>query len=788
VRRADRPAKDASPPGRRRTVLSPASHPEGAECAEELRRRGRRITRLLPPIFFVSGLSSLIYQVVWQRLLTLHYGVGSISITLIVSVYMLGLGLGALVGGWLSERLRSGLLAYCAIEILIGIFGVASLPYLELVGRATAGSDYFLSFLAMFSFLLLPTLLMGATLPVLVKAFNRIARNFLRSVSLLYFINTLGAAIGALVTAYGLISFWGLDVAIYWAVSLNLLLAAAVFGLARGGDAAPAPLPALQVESHREPASEPGIGLWVYPLVFVSGFLAIGYELAWFRLIGVLIKASPYAFATTLSVYLFGIAFGSYGVERFLRWSPEISRVRLFFVLQFLTGIAVLVLVVVFSHASDIRPLADLAQTAFRGELHPSSWQIGDLLGVFLWPVFFELVPTLLIGATFPLLASAALRRPDREGVTVGRVYFVNTVGNLLGGILCGLVLLEVLGTEWTLLCFASTNLLLFLLAPRKHDRLLVPPRRLAVVASCLLFGLVAAPGAGDLYRTMHRGPGPDFELFFEEGADGVVATFEKGPRVVNYINGLLHGGRPDASFVVETLEALAAAHSVDDILIIGFGTGTITEVALSSPDVERVTLVELSRTLMKNLDKMQVFRRILADPRLEVIYDDGRRYLLRSDADYDLILMDPLRTTTAYSNNLYSLEFFELASRHLGSCGIFLLWTDDPLVVPRTAATVFPHVSLYPLTGSEGFLLGSKCPLSRNQRRLERLVEGTPVSIRSLVGRWIRGLQPMVDRDALLRATSGLRINRDWKPVSEYYLGPGREDHRRRDRSRAPE
>ncbi len=775
--------------GGKRSVVSPAPHPESTARVEELSRRGRRVTRLLLPIFFVSGLSSLIYQVVWQRLLTLHYGVGSISITLIVSVYMLGLGLGALAGGRLSERLRSGLLAYCCIELLIGAFGVASLPFLEFVGRATAGSDYFFSFLAMFCFLLLPTLLMGATLPVLVKAFNRIARDFLLSVSLLYFVNTLGAAIGALVAAYGLISFWGgLDVALYWAVALNLLLAAAVFGLVRGGDAARAEPPVPQVEAHPEPASEPGIGLWVYPLVLVSGFLAIGYELVWFRLIGVLIKASPYAFATTLSVYLLGIALGSYAVQRFLRWRPKTSRVRLFFVLQFLTGIAVLATVVTFSHASDIRPLAELARTAFRGELHPSSWQIGDLLGVFLWPVFFELVPTLLIGAGFPLLASAALRRPDREGVTVGRVYFVNTVGNLLGGVLCGLVLLELLGTERTLLCFASTNLLLFLLAPRNGHRLLVPARRLALVASCLLLGVMAAPGSGDLYRVMHQRPGPGFDLFLEEGADGVVATFERGPRVVNYINGLIHGGRPEVSFMVEAMQALAAAQRVDDVLIIGFGTGTIAEVVLSSPDVKRVTLVELSRTLLKNLGKMQVFRNILADPRLEVICDDGRRFLLRDDEEYDLILMDPLRTTTAYSNNLYSLEFFELASRHLGSCGIFLLWTDDPLVVPRTAATLFPHLSLYPLTGSASFLLGSECALSRSERRLERLLERAPLPVRSFVEPWIRGLQPLADRDVLLRETSGLRINRDWKPVSEYYLGPGREDRRRRGGGLVPE
>lgn len=732
--------------------------------------RPNRVTRLLIPIFLVSGLSSLVYQVIWQRLLTLHYGVGSVSITLIVSVYMLGLGIGALLGGQLAERMRRPLLSYCAVELLIAAFGAVSLPLLGVLARFTAGSSHAVSWLAMFSFLLFPTLLMGATLPLLVKAFNRFARDFLRSVSLLYFVNTLGAALGALVAAYGLITFWGLDVAIYCAVALNLLLAASVYAIGREEPSAPQPASALESEPVLRGGSS--LGLRTYPLVFVSGFLAIGYELVWFRLIGILIKASPYAFATSLSVYLLGIALGSYGVERLLRMRPDVPRVGLFFAFQFLTGLSVVALVAGFGYLSDAGPFAQLAASSFRHELHPASWRFADLAGVFLWPVFFQLVPTLLIGASFPLLASLALTRPDREGVTVGRVYFANTLGNLLGGVVCGFVLLASLGTERTLLLFAATNLLLLIFAPRGHGPRMV--LRLALVVAAVGGALVVFPGKGQLYRTLHARPGPGFEAFLEEGVDGVVATFERGPRVINYINGLEHGGRPETFFLTQVTEAMATAPRLDEVLIIGFGTGTFTEVVLRSANVKRVTVVELNRTLMRNLTKIAVFRRILDDPRIHFVYDDGRRYLLRTDDRYDLITMDPIRSTTAYSNNLHSLEFFQLASRHLTRCGVFLLWIDDQFIVPRTVASVFPHAALYALPEGTGFVMGSECPLERDPRRLAALLRNAPPGERGVMAQRMRELKPLADGETLLRWTAGLRINRDHRPVSEYYLGRG--------------
>src|SRR5215213_6964889 len=149
---------------------------------------------LLKMVFFISGFSSLVYQVAWQRVLTLYYSVENISTTLIVTVYMLGLGIGAIVGGYIADSVSRRLGLYCVIELFIGLFGFFSLPFLEYIGKVTAGSSYTVSFAGMFLFLSFPTMLMGMTLPVLTKFYNAQLKQFFNSLSSLYFINTLGAA------------------------------------------------------------------------------------------------------------------------------------------------------------------------------------------------------------------------------------------------------------------------------------------------------------------------------------------------------------------------------------------------------------------------------------------------------------------------------------------------------------------------------------------------------------------------------------------------------------------
>jgi spermidine synthase len=737
------------------------------------RRSWRSSRSVLGLVFFCSGLASLIFQVAWERLLTIYYGVGPIAITLIVSVYMLGLGLGSLLSGYLADVTQRRVAVYLAIETCLGAFGLISLPYMDFLGRYTAGSSYWVASLCIFLFLCIPTLGMGMTLPLIVKIFNQSARDFLDTVAYLYFINTLGAAVGALIASYILISFLGLDWAIYVAAGIDFLLAGIILAWARHAPPVEAATPEAVPRSQ---PLETGLRKNAYFLVLITGFLAIGYEISWFRVLEVLVKASPYAFSSVLGVYLTGIAFGSYGISRYLKKDPIIDRRSLFFLLQALIGAYVLISVGGYYYLTRDTGFGKLTEASTVAQVHPafilphgfSRHELAKLiptLDIFFWPALFVLVPSLLMGAGFPLIAHLALEEPNREGRTVGQIYFFNTVGNVLGGVLTGFLFLPILGTEVTLLGLSLLAVGLALFVERFPTRAIPLKWRATASAVTVVTALVLFPGRGQLYAVMHPPEVQGWDCNFDEGIDGIVMTYQKGEAMRMYINGLGHGFRPGHAYYTEVIEAISFARKIEQVLIIGFGTGSFTEAVLKLDGVKRVTLVELNSTLLTNLRKVELFRTILTDPRLDVKVDDGRRLLLTTAATYDLILMDPIRTTTAYSNNLYSFQFFDLVRRHLSDDGVFFVWHDEQRVLPNTLASVFPYIRCY--TSSS---LVSKSPLLEDSRRRHQALDAFPPEDRSAIER--AALRYQGDSEYVRRFGRGYPINQDWTPYCEYFLG----------------
>ena len=271
----------------------------------------------------------------------------------------------------------------------------------------------------------------------------------------------------------------------------------------------------------------------------------------------------------------------------------------------------------------------------------------------------------------------------------------------------------------------------------------------------------------------MYSSPGPGYQTYFREGIDGTVMTYQKGAEVQNYFNGQIQGGRPGYSFYSQVVEAAGMAAVVDEILIIGYGTGSITEAVLKMPEVKKVTVVEINQTLMDNLREMELFRSLLSDPRLEIVMDDGRRFLLRHKGKFDLILMSPLRTTTAYSNNIYSRQFFELIAEHLNPQGILMAWTDEFNIMSKTLTSVFPDVRLY-IWKPEGFYLASPTQMNhKNFKRSVALVKRFPPEIQDQIVSTIIN-RKVITQSQLSKAVKNVSANQDWKPNIEYYLRLG--------------
>jgi spermidine synthase len=748
----------------------------------DLLLRAQSLTRLPAPsfvttswffsvLYFLSGFSALIYQVVWQRLLTLHYGVGPVSVTLIVSLFMAGLGLGAYLGGHMAERVQNRLRLYLAVELSIGIFGCGSLYFLTVLSAYIASSSPVISFAALSTFLLLPTLLMGMTFPILTKAFADFSGDFGGNISHLYFVNTLGAALGALISSYVFISFLGLDGALYIAAALNLLLAAAILLVPRlrSPRASPRALEAFVLPSADR------LGSHAHLVVFVTGFLAIGYQLLWFRFVGVLVKDSPYAFSSILSVYLMGIALGSFWINRLLHRRTLTGLKDRYFSLQFLIGLSTAVVTLAFHYLNGHTAVGKWVAFSFGRPVHPPlfetfaesplAWLV-IFADVFLWSAFFFFLPTFLMGASFPLASVLSHDRPGHEGLTVGKVYFFNVSGNVLGGVISGFFLLPALGSERTALIFSLTGVAFGLLVGSWKGRPISRTIRMAGLAVIVLALCLLMPGPGELIKGIHADKTANMDTYLSEGVEGVVVTATKNERVLNFLNGQAHGNRPSVRFYQEAVEAMSFSRSVTNPLIIGYGTGSTTEAVAKSHDVARITVVELNDTLMRNLRQIPLFQDLLGDPRIHLLIEDGRRYLLtRETILYDMILLDPLRTTTAYSNNLYSKEFFDLVRTRLRPGGVLMLWLDEFKVLPRTVASVFDHVRLY-----NYFLIASADEFHDHPERRRQIMSQFPEPLREK----IKDTPPIYlgDRAFILRNTQGYPINQDWKPRTEYYLG----------------
>jgi spermidine synthase len=375
------------------------------------------------------------------------------------------------------------------------------------------------------------------------------------------------------------------------------------------------------------------------------------------------------------------------------------------------------------------------------------------------------------MGASFPLISFLALGERNQEGKTVGLVYFFTIIGNALAGILTGLLILPRFGTEPTLAILCAIGIAFGIGARKLGDARTLPLRaRVACVAVPLAGIAIFFPSKGELYEAMHSPPVSLFgetarpSFFLNEGIDGLIGTYQSKDRLLTFINGSQHGGRPGYAFYYEAIEAMSRTPKLTNALVIGFGTGSLVEMLLKSEEIKEVVLVELNSTLIANLRRLPLFDHMLSDPRLHLIIDDGRRYMINSGEGFDLITTDALRTTTAYSNNLYSENFFQLIAKHLNPGGVYLAWQDEHRVVPKTLASVFPYLEMHGF-----FCVSSNAPLAVNESRRRRLIEQFPNNEQELILAYAGYLG---DRSYVLDLTKNYPINRDWEPWTEYFLG----------------
>lgn len=738
-------------------------------------------------VFFFSGSAGLIYQVAWQRALTLYYGVGSVSVAIVVSVFLLGLGLGALAGGWLAERVTARVLLYFGIELAIGACGLASLyvfaGLLPVLASLSLASGFFLISVL----LVAPTILMGMTLPLVLKILNAAEHDAGHSLSVLYFVNTLGAAFGALFSAYILISFFGISGAVATAAAINFVLAVVVllaFVLAQRWPSA-----SLVAEANTPDLENIGFPHeWQnYAAVFTTGFLAIGYQMVWFRFLTILLKPSAYVFSTVLGIYLLGIALGSFWMSRKIKSLHQTKTHKdVFFLLNAGISFVVVITFGLMYWLSDTGIVNWLLSTTFGQQLHPpyhpmyaiKGETLGEqlrslylLLDVFIWPILIVLPATFLMGASFPLISAMTIEASRTESWKAGTLYGVNILGNVLGALITGFFLFPILGTEITLILFALVGILWVLGLETFRGRSLSFQHRIIAVLAAAVVAYFVLPGHEQLYMVLHGEQGGRKHIL-TEGVDSVVVSYHNPDATADsssvFINGSPHARFPAAAYRLEVMETVRHAKSVESALVIGFGGGDLTNTLMMLPELKEITVVEISEALADNLSEIDFYGRIFNDERMNFVVEDGRRFLYTTDKTYDVVLMDPLRSTTAYSNNLYSQEFFRLIRSRLKENGVLMTWFNEYRVIPNTLASVFGHMQCFYY-----FCLSSPSEMVDNQERYNFLFNSFTDTMKNAINkRRERDIYDKGGRDEVVKRQGKGTVNTDLNPVTEYYVG----------------
>jgi len=727
---------------------------------------------------FATGFSALLYQVVWQRLLGLFSGSDVLSVTLVTSAFLGGLGVGSLLGSFWADRLRNPVAAFGLCNVGIGLFALGSrfLYYDLLFGRLIAlAESRGLLLLVVFVSLLIPTTLMGLSLPLLSRALVQQVENAAHLISLLYGMNTLGAGIGTVFSGWYLIGTVGYATSVYIGGAISLVAGLVGLWLApsyrRETAATAAPLLRLR--------GVPGV-VWLWGgLVFASGFIAISLEVIWFRMLDVTLKSNAYTFAHLLTFFLVADALGN------LAGARVVGRIthprRAFFWIQ--GGGALYAVLAVWGVvlAAEVHPLHTYITTASNKLVLTLDDNAIQWFAYLVVPSLMMVPPAFMIGFYFPIVQKAIQTDTTAVGQRVALVDMFNILGNTLGGVVTGMIFLHFLGTPAALRIIALLGLVFVLLLLRE---LQTQRERGAagVLAGALLCLALFFPGRVAFWGALH-GAGEDTLFLVAEDATGVSALREHNATGMVYANGT-HQGNIPFSATHSFLGALPAlVHPApQDVLIIGIGSAGTPGAAGMNPLTQRIKAVEIVGSELDVLRAYEQARGIPAlaaflggDPRYEIIVGDGRHELLIGDTRYDIIEADAIRPVSSHSGLLYSREYFQAARERLKPGGIMAQWSPTERVI-HTFTLVFPYTIQI-----GDVLLGSDTPIAYDPAAIIARLEEAP--IRAYLDTW--GIDAAALREKITpprmvwtpetpRPTSSSNFNTDLFPRDEYYLNNG--------------
>ncbi len=736
---------------------------------------------MLLGLFFLSGTAALIYEVLWLRELGRLFGVTAHAAATTLAVFFLGLAAGAWVWGTRSSRARDPLRAYGLLELAIAASALLYFlilaayqtvygPLFSTLGDQPAlflGVKFALSVVILFP----PAFFMGGTLPLMGQYLVQRREQLGLKASLLYAVNTLGAATGALLAGFYLPPTLGFKKSYFFAILLNVAIGLVVLAWSRldrwvvatpNFDLAP-----LETRVREAPALTPAL-IWVTAVV--SGFATLGLEVLWVRMFAQVLQNSVYTFSAILTVFLLALALGS-GLANLLCRSTLRPPVVLFWLVT-LAGLLV-----------GITPFVFYRVTQGLELLGPGMGWSAYIASVFGLVALVLLIPVTVIGSVFPYLMKLSEGWMTSAGRTIGRLSSANTAAAILGSLAAGFFLLDKIGL-WA--SIRLMTMVYFVLAVIVASVAMRSQRYLTVIP---LLGMALFAGflTYSKYGVVHVDSESQEEILqVWEGSHGTVAVVRQGEVLRTKLNNSYTLGRSDAASLLrrQAWIPLSVHPNPSSVFFLGMGTGISAGGSLDLP-VDRVVVTELSSDIVEasRLYFAPYLNGLFDDERVQIVREDGRNFLFGVDERFDVVIADLFLTEKSGVGDLYTREHFERVRARLSPGGLFAQWLPmgyltrvEFEIIARTMLEVFPHVAVWrrgfstrtPAIALIGESQARPLDVAAFRDDVERLKLGGKMSRTGAVGRVPLALYAG-DLTTARSALSTTPVNTDDKPLVEY-------------------
>ena len=658
------------------------------------------------------------------------FGNSTYAISTVIAAYMAGLALGSWYGGKFNKKRSNQILYYLILEIGIGISALmVSLIILNIDNfygivytflNQNLTSLLIIRFLIGFILILLPTAFMGATLPTISKY---IIRNFSKlgsDYSILYFVNTLGGLTGVVLSAFFMIEYFGLYITLFCAITLNILigfLVYIIFYRSKRPEDLSIESELLISSSGSKPENSPTVfteynSSIILLTAFITGFTSFAYEILWTRSLVFFIGNSTYSYSLILIIFLFGIAAGSVLIKSF------IDRIINFWKVIILTQSAIILFSILTIFLFTSFPHIDLFKPGH------SNW-INYLSHNLLTTSVIILIPAILMGITFPILNKLYINRIENVSNKVGNIYAVNTIGSIFGSLICGFILIPILGINRSivfisLIIFVLVSYLIIKFFSLKKYRFFKFSLPVVFIISFVILFFINLPP----FISYDEKDIEDI-IFYEEGVSATTKVYldPDGHKKMT-VNGVLMGGDSNKAMRKQKMLAylpLLLKQDVKDIYVVGLGTGaTLVEFANFSGSA-KIDCAEICPSVLNGSNLFfEDIKDLFSSPGVNILVEDGKNYLEVTDKKYDVISSDTmLKRGSAGNGIMYSKEYYDLCNQHLTDGGLFLQWVplylneDIHKMVIRTALKSFSHTSLW-YVGDEAMIqISSNKPLT---------------------------------------------------------------------------